>query len=276
MVILAQIARLTVVDDKRVSFLALFLAIRFNARHYIGEPLPLSRTPAPFIKSIPSHPVSGTLVFGTSLYEIMWCQRRRWPKLVVPYVLYYLINLLKQKDCLGTRGIFRFPGNDGATKSIRAEVDSDIKALKRGDVNVLANLLKLWLRELPNPVIPVEMTSEFETACRKHRYGTFITRLPQMHQVVLTYLIGFVKELAENAEATEMEQSDLASVFGPLIVNPVRSAKENSDRILKLTELSVGFFNKCLELAKTTGIYPLDEAYLARSASGRVGPAEGP
>jgi hypothetical protein len=114
------------------------------------------------------------------------------------------------------------------------------------------------------------MTSEFETICRKHRYASFLERLPQVHQVVFVYIIGFVKELADNADTTEMEQSDLASVFGPLVVNPVRSAKEDSDGILKLTELSVGFFNKFIELTNTAGIYPLNEAYLAQPVGGHT------
>jgi hypothetical protein len=260
--ILAQIARATTDADQRIACVSTFIYIRFQARHYIGRVLDYKALDAHYIEQIPAQLTRGRDVFGCSLYEVMWCQKPTFPKLVVPYVLHYIVEQLKARQCFRSEAIFRVPGNEGLIQAIRSEVNINMAAIARGDVNVIASLLKLWLKDLPNPVVPIELVDEFQQMCEQNKFLSFVERLPQVHQLVLVYLIGFTKELAGNAKYTGMEKADLAMVLGPLIVNPVRSAQNDSAKVQKLTELSVAFFNRLVDVRDTSGIYPLNPAYL--------------
>jgi hypothetical protein len=260
--ILAQLASAMMDTDQRIAWVATFIYIRFRARYYIGRPLDYKSLDPGWVERIPAQMTAGTAVFGVSLYEVMWCQRMAYPKLVVPYVLHYMVTELRARGVFRTEAIFRISGNEGLMKSIREEVNENMTAIARGDVNVIAGLLKLWLKELPNPVVPIELTAEFKEMCMENKYLRFTERIPQVHQLVLVYLVGFVKELAGAARVTNMENADLAMVFGPLIVNPVRAGNGDPDMVQKLTELSIAFFSRLVEMRDTAGIYPLNPEYL--------------
>jgi hypothetical protein len=262
--ILAQLAFAMMDTDQRIAWVAAFIYIRFWARCHIGRPLEDKSFDVRWIDRIPTQMIEGTAVFGTSLYEIMMGQRAAYPKLVVPYVLHYMVTELRARGVFTTPGVFRVSGDEGLIKSIRDEVNDDITAIGKGDVNVIAELLKLWLKELPIPVVPLELMTEFKVMCEKNNYLGFAERIPQVHQLVLVYLVGFVKELAAAARVTAMEKADLAMLFGPLIINPVRAGKGDPDEVQKLTQLGVGFFSRLVEIRDTIGIYPLNPAYLAR------------
>jgi hypothetical protein len=94
-------------------------------------------------------------------------------------------------------------------------------------VNVIVGILKLWLKELPSPVVPLELMTEFKVMCEENNYLRFAERIPQVYQLVLVYLVGFMKELAAAARVMTMEKADLSMLFGPLIINPVKAAKAN-------------------------------------------------
>jgi hypothetical protein len=260
--ILAQIARATTDADQRIACVSTFIYIRFQARHYIGRVLDYKALDPHYLEHIPSHLTRGREVFGSSLYEIMWCQKPTFPRLVIPYILHYMVEQLKARQCFRSEFIFRIPGNEGLVKAIRSEVNVNMAAIARGDVNVIAQLLKLWFNELPNPVVPIELVDEFQQMCEQNKFLAFVEKLPQVHQLVLVYLIGFTKELAGNAQYTGMEKADLAMVFGPLIVNPIKSALNDPVKVQKLTELSVAFFHRLVDVRDTSGIYPLNPAYL--------------
>jgi hypothetical protein len=90
-----------------------------------------------------------------------------YPRLVVPYVLHYMVTELRSRGVFTTSGILRVSGNEGFIKSIHDEVNDDITTIGKGDVNVIAGLLKLWLKELPNLVVQLEFTAEFKEMCEK-------------------------------------------------------------------------------------------------------------
>jgi hypothetical protein len=265
--ILAHIARNTTDADERISFVSTFVFLRFETRHYLGKPFDYSSDRA-YIDRIPEHITRPSAYFGVLLYELMWCQRIAYPKLPIPYVLYYMIQLLKERNALRTEGIFRTPGTEGVVRDLLFTVNSEITTLARGDVNVIATLLKVWLQALPNPLVPMELLDLFEAMCGQSKYLGFVERLPQVHQLTLLYLVGFLQEVCRSAEYTGMERADLADVFGPLILNPSRAGAAPA-RAQRLAELSVAFCGRLIEPRDINPplIYPLHPAYLPRPAA---------
>ena len=260
--ILAHIGRAVIDSDSSVSAIASLTFMRFETRHFLDQSVVTDSKKV--LAHIPEEVAHGTACFSCTLYEMMWNQRATYPSLPIPYVLYYIIKQLQDRNANSTNGIFKVLGNKGVTNDILVEVNTKMEAISRGDVNVLANLLKIWLKELPNPIVPIEMNDDFIRAAKQNRFRTFIEKLPQVHKLTLLYIIGFIQDIYSHADENKMEKSELATIFGPCIVNPVRAARDNPEQIQYLTELSVAFISKMIDEADPSQIYPINPLYLAK------------
>ncbi|KAF9327356.1 hypothetical protein BGZ91_001505 [Linnemannia elongata] len=89
------------------------------------------------------------------------------------------------------------------------------------DPHVPCSLLRLWIRDLPEPVIPYDMYQQcIQGAQDKDAVAKVITSLPLWHKEMIIYLISFLKEFnnATVREATKMSLSNLAMVFAPTLL----------------------------------------------------------
>ncbi len=75
----------------------------------------------------------------------------------VPAVLYILTALVRQLGGFDTEGIFRVPGIAGEIQALKKQLDDGTDQVQSTNVHSPASLLKLWLRELPEPLIPESM-----------------------------------------------------------------------------------------------------------------------
>jgi hypothetical protein len=265
--VIAHISRSATDTDQRIACVALFILIRFLTRQYLGVELDYTAD-RHYPERITVSIYQGTACFGVTLYELMWSQKVKFPKLPIPYVLYYMINLLKERNAFRTRDIFKAPGNDAMVREILSRVNLEITEIARGAVNVVATLLKTWLAELPNPVIPFEMNQTFMKLCAEGRYLGFAERLPQVHSLTLVYIIGFLQEVVKNAQYNGLERAEIPPMFGPLIVHPARIAGTDAALMEKLTDASIAFFTKVLDSRDPSVIYPLNPDYLATASQG--------
>jgi len=268
----AHIAKHAIDQSEKIANIALFTYIRFQARHYLGsvvDPDPERHPP----ERIPGDMTKGRSWFNVLLYEMMFCQKSTYPKLPIPYILYYSIRLLKERNAERTPNIFKTRGNEALTAEIIAEADYDIEAIARGDVNVIANVLMNWLLSLPNPVVPMEQFPLFLESVEQTRILGFLEQMPQVHQMTLIYIIGFLQDICREVEYTGMDKSSLSLIFGPLFVNPLRVAENDPQRIEKLTELSATLCAKLIEARDPAIVYPLSSVYMVRTAMPRKGDA---
>ncbi|KAH3745510.1 stromal membrane-associated GTPase-activating protein 2 [Pelomyxa schiedti] len=132
-------------------------------------------------------------------------------------------TMIKRLLVVGTKeeGIFRVPG-------LKAEIDNCVKLLDKGkplpdntNPHSLAGLLKLFLRSLPEPLLPTTMTAEFTTAlniqestARNLAIGKVLCQLPSSHRHLLSELTSLCASIAASA-ITQMTSRNLAIVLGP-------------------------------------------------------------
>jgi hypothetical protein len=261
--ILAQVAAAMISSDERIALVATFICLRFQTRHYLGQILDYSADKH-YPERIPGEITRNPATFGVLLYEIMWNQKPAYPRLPIPFVLYRLIELMRERNAVRTSGIFRVPGSEGLIGDILATVNATPPAIERGDVHVLAHLLRHWLKTLPNPLVPMELVPAFIEHCNANKFLAFVERLPQLHLITLTYVIGFLQEMLQAGDINGTEKGDLATIFGPCLVNPSRHARSGPETVQLLTELSVAFCSRLLEVRDAGIIYPLNPAYLVR------------
>uniref|UniRef100_A0A673J888 Rho GTPase activating protein 25 n=1 Tax=Sinocyclocheilus rhinocerous TaxID=307959 RepID=A0A673J888_9TELE len=92
-------------------------------------------------------------VFGKSLSDIMVYEKKFGPRLV-PILVEKCAEFIREHG-LNEEGIFRLPGQDNQVKQFREAFDAGERPSFPcdTDVHTVGSLLKLYLRELPEPVV---------------------------------------------------------------------------------------------------------------------------
>ncbi|ORX57119.1 RhoGAP-domain-containing protein [Piromyces finnis] len=186
--------------------------------------------------------------FGETLEDIMEQQKKDNPELEIPAIMVFLIDSIIQLNGAQTEGIFRVPGDADAISELRCQVEKRNFNLNNcSDPNVPASLLKLWLRELAEPLIPADAYDncmEIGKKASNENIGTtaweLIDTLPEINKRVISYMIDFLKVIAkqENQEYTKMSVANLAMVFAP---NFLRCPSDNPQVIFENTKHEQAF-----------------------------------
>ncbi|KAJ1498090.1 Rho GTPase activating protein 39 [Coelomomyces lativittatus] len=121
--------------------------------------------------------------------------------------------------------------------------------MTRIDPHVPAAVLKLWLRELLEPLIPDTLYDE----CLAHaqmddpkRSVMFLKKLPRLHLYTVQYLISFLQYLVPYQPVTKMSAQNLAMVFAPSFL---RCPSNEPFVILEKTKLEQQFLRNLIHEA---------------------------
>ncbi|NXA10706.1 FA13A protein, partial [Sapayoa aenigma] len=126
-------------------------------------------------------------------------------------------------------GIFRIGGSINKIKELRQKYDQGEKVdlINDGDVDSVASLLKLFLKELPVAVFPDNICSGLlKTFQAEHKINTrectenlrqLLSCLPKAHRNLLQFLSAFLLKVATYSAVNLMTLENLAIVFGPAL-----------------------------------------------------------
>ncbi|XP_028129947.2 rho GTPase-activating protein 92B isoform X2 [Diabrotica virgifera virgifera] len=156
-------------------------------------------------------------VFGTSLKEHLRITNKR-----IAYPLEICISALTEYG-MSEEGLFRVAASTSKVKRLKAAIDSGCFSVlipEYRDVHILSSLLKLYLRELPEPLLTDHLHKEWLDAVQVpeiHRLEVvkdILAKLPQENRDNLAYLFQFFSKLAKHPE-NKMTASNLAIVLSP-------------------------------------------------------------
>uniref|UniRef100_A0A8C6X8K1 Family with sequence similarity 13 member A n=1 Tax=Naja naja TaxID=35670 RepID=A0A8C6X8K1_NAJNA len=160
-------------------------------------------------------------LFGVSLQEL---QHEGLSKCGIPTVVWDIVEYLSWHG-LEQEGLFRVNGNLKTVEQLRMKYEGgdQVDLAAEADVSSAASLLKLFLRELPDRVIPSTLYPKFiqlYQASQKCGLETsdlrdLLRQMPETHYCLLKYLCHFLKRVAEHHSENKMNVSNLATVFGP-------------------------------------------------------------
>ncbi|KAG8434909.1 hypothetical protein GDO86_013031 [Hymenochirus boettgeri] len=164
-------------------------------------------------------------VFGQRLEDAVNIETRRAPLVVEQCVDFIRENGLQEE------GLFRLPGQATLVRELQEAFDCGDKPLfdKNTDVHTVASLLKLYLRELPEPVIPFSRYENFlgcaHILARDQEEGTqelsrLVKCLPPANYILLKYICSFLDEVQSYSSTNKMSVQNLATVFAPNILRP--------------------------------------------------------
>lgn len=253
--ILAHIAR-TAFDkneDENIRDLAQFSYIRLQNRACIGKEEEFDTIEQ--IYKIKDHPNVVKDQFYTSLYEIMWYQRKKTPLLQFPFILYYMSQLFITKNGLHTEGIFKEKGNVKIVNMMSKMSNENMECLKRCGLFELCSLIVLWFKELTNSIIPMNFLPEFVLLCDSHKFLNIPSALPKTNMHTLMYLVGFLQNIISFKEENKITIDDLANTFGPSLV---KTTETEPGRVKHYRKLATEFLYILIEQMDTSSVYPVD------------------
>ncbi|XP_059398895.1 rho GTPase-activating protein 24-like isoform X1 [Carassius carassius] len=170
-----------------------------------------------------------TGVFGQRLDETVLYERR-YGDHMAPLVVEQCVDFIREHG-LTEVGLFRQPGQATLVKELQEAFDAGEKPSfdNSTDVNTVASLLKLYLRELPEPLVPFSRYEEF-LVCGKRipsdrekglqDLRRLLHELPVANFNLLRYICQFLNDVQSYSSVNKMSIQNLATVFGPNILRP--------------------------------------------------------
>uniref|UniRef100_A0A8C1XL68 Family with sequence similarity 13 member B n=1 Tax=Cyprinus carpio TaxID=7962 RepID=A0A8C1XL68_CYPCA len=213
-----------------------------------------------------SDSLSTARVFGIPLEEV---QQGGQPGHEVPLLVRSIVEYIEEHGGLHL-GLFLVNGNAERVEWLRQRYDSgvEVNLEKEADLASAVSLLRLFLQELPEPVIPAGLQAQImqlyqdysseEELGRNMKY--FLQQLPQVNYSLLRFLCRFLSGVASLQEES-WSIGALTAVFGPDIFHLDTDAEdlreqESVSRILaELLENQEEFFDSEDDDISTTNDY---------------------
>ncbi|XP_056000092.1 SLIT-ROBO Rho GTPase-activating protein 1-like isoform X8 [Ostrea edulis] len=132
------------------------------------------------------------------------------------------------------QGIFRVSGAQVEINEFRVEFEKGEDPLidmDPSDINSVAGVLKLYFRELREPLFPLPLFDELisgsklDDGQRVEKIKDLLSPLPRCVLVVMRYLFAFLNHLSEYSDENMMDPYNLAICFGPTLL-PIPSDRD--------------------------------------------------
>lgn len=147
----------------------------------------------------------------------------------VPAILVKCCEVI-EKYGLDQQGIYRVGGTHSKVMKLKTQLDRDLDSVNleadewASDISNVTSVLKLWLRELPDPLFTMSLHADFMDAARNEnerarhiRLHERVNALPDPNYSTLKYLMGHLHRVVEHEAQNQMSVQNLAIVFGPTL-----------------------------------------------------------
>ncbi|KAJ8346527.1 hypothetical protein SKAU_G00279280 [Synaphobranchus kaupii] len=164
-------------------------------------------------------------VFGVKISAVTKRERSK-----VPYIVRQCLEEIERRG-LEEVGIYRVSGVATDIQTLKAAFDANNKdvsvMMSEMDVNAIAGTLKLYFRELPEPLFTDELYANFaggialsDSVAKESCMLNLLLSLPEPNLLTFLFLLDHLKRVAEKESVNKMSLHNLATVFGPTLLHP--------------------------------------------------------
>jgi len=151
----------------------------------------------------------------------------------IPLIIEETINWLKKNDACKEEGIFRKSGSTILINELKEKYEKkctvDLSNLPKRDIHSVAGLLKLYLRELPEPLFIfrfyeafLDVASNKEETKRLINLKKLINGLPKSNKKTVLFLLQFLGEIAKKQRANKNGLLQFGGHFHSLCISRAR------------------------------------------------------
>ena len=146
-------------------------------------------------------------------------------------------GLFLKEEATETEGIFRVSGSAKRIKELQDIFDTPPKYGKGLDwratgftVHDAANILRRYLNQLPEPIVPTEWYDDFREPLKREwpleqaiaRMQHLVASLPPLNRQLLLYILDLLAVFASKSEVNRMTSENLSAIFQPGILTHPR------------------------------------------------------
>lgn len=168
-------------------------------------------------------------MFGVDFQE----QVERYKSQVPPIITKCLAEIERRGVMI--KGIYRVSGVKSKVESLcqRFDLNPELVDLEEVHPNIISNVLKLYLRQLPEPLLTFRMYSEFIHLAKENmagylvgdkmveRLAGLVAKLPPCNFRTCAVLMHHLHRVAAHSDLNQMSSSNLGIVFGPTLLRPL-------------------------------------------------------
>lgn len=230
-------------------------------------------------------------VFGGPLLDVMRYDMAHY-HCSVPHIIKQCVELILEHG-KEVEGIFRLSGRLALLKEMRRQYDEGVRptlAIQTIDVHTTASLLKLYFRELPEPVIPFEHFESFLSLATSFKHNsklestleslrTLTKMIPIENYLLLDYLTSFLYKISKYQNVNKMTEKNIATIFGTNILREedstpeVQMATQNltTHVVLALVKWHDVIFSNTMSIKEALAAEEAETADTAQVPAGDVG-----
>ncbi|XP_042194304.1 active breakpoint cluster region-related protein isoform X2 [Callorhinchus milii] len=182
------------------------------------------------LKRTPSKKQTG--VFGVKISVVTKRERSK-----VPYLVRQCIEEVEKRG-IEEVGIYRISGVATDIQALKSAFDMNTKdmlvMLSDLDINAIAGTLKLYFRELPEPLLTDRLYPAFvegialsDPGAKENCMMHLLRSLPDPNLNTFLSLLDHMKGVAEKEPINKMSLHNLATVFGPTLLRPSESESKS-------------------------------------------------
>ncbi|XP_068963031.1 rho GTPase-activating protein 29-like isoform X2 [Petaurus breviceps papuanus] len=199
----------------------------------------------------------------------------------IPFIIKKCTSEIESR-ALNVKGIYRVNGAKNRVEKLcqSFENGTDLVELSEFSAHDISNVLKLYLRKLPEPLFlfhlydeliglakesqnvnedskqasPEALGAELNKILKKIK--VLLKKLPGPNYNTIKYLIGHLNRVVEKAEENKMPASNLGIIFGPTLIRPWRTDAKVSPSSLvdyphqaRIVELLIAYFVKIFDVS---------------------------
>lgn len=164
-------------------------------------------------------PTKSAGYFGITIEEAMAMQKEKYFDLSIPVIMVKLTDAILLNDGCKTEGIFRVAGSTMQVLKTQQQFNDLNFDEIPSDPHVLVGVLKQWLRELKEPLIP---NANYHNCLNCESLAdcvSAIDKLPALNKATLGKLVQLLREIAkpENQQYTKMDMHSICLVSAPVL-----------------------------------------------------------
>ncbi|XP_062371732.1 active breakpoint cluster region-related protein isoform X2 [Sardina pilchardus] len=215
----------------------------------------------------PLDPPSSTLSQQLPVFSVPIGVVAQQEGVLVPQVVRSCAEEVERRG-LGEEGIYRTSGSAKDIQLLKHAFDTNLrealKSVRSAEVNVVSGTLKLYFRDLPEPLVPADLYHRLKKALdlpdlnsKQSTLRNILDSCPDANRNTLLYLFHHLRRVAERVDANKMSIMNLATVFGPSLLRPPVSRVDISEEVVVQVQV-VFFYLQCNDLPTPLTSLPVD------------------
>jgi len=192
-------------------------------------------------------------MFGVTFNDLQEMQKDKFPELEVPWIQVALTREIIRLGGLVTEGIFRLAGELDRVTALKVKVeDWEVYDEESDDPHIACSLLKLWLREMAEPLFPTVLAEQFLDASEdSSKCVELVSKLPEVNRRCLLHLLRFLQVFSalNVIQVTRMDASNLAMVMAPNLFRPL---SDDPRILLDNSRREINFLSNLIEKCETS------------------------